>query len=84
MPGERAKNQIDYICISRRYRNGLLSRKTYPGADCGTDHVPVVAILQIKLKKLKKPQGKENFDRGLLCSKNEFTEKYQEFVEQNS
>ena len=84
MPDERAKNQIDYIYISQKYRNGLLSTKTYPGEYCGTDHVPVVAILQIKLKKLKKPQGKENFDRGLLCSKNEFTEKYQEFVEQNS
>ena len=23
MPGVRATNQIDYICISKRYRNGL-------------------------------------------------------------
>ena len=84
MPGDRAKNQIDYICISHRYRNGLLSTKTYHGADCGTDHVPVVATLRIKLQKLKKSQGKEYFDRGLLSSKNEFTEKYQKFVEQNS
>ena len=83
MPGDRAKNQIYYICISQRYRNGLLSTITYPGADCGTDHVPVVATLRMKLKKLKKPQCKENFDRGLLSSKNEFTEKYQKFVEQN-
>ena len=84
MPGDRAKNQIDYISISQRYRNGLLSTKTYPGADCGTDHVPVVATLRFKLKEPKKPQGKQNFDRGLLSSKNEFTEKYQKFVEQES
>ena len=84
MPGDRAKNQIDYICISQSYRNELFSTKTYPGADCGTDHVPAVATLRIKLKKLKKPQGKENFDRGLLSSKNEFTEKNQKFVEQDS
>ena len=82
MPGVCAKNQIDYICISHRY--GLLSTKIYPGADCGTDHVPVVATLRIKLKKLKNPQGKENFDRGLLSSKNEFNEKYQKFVEQDN
>ena len=83
-PGDRAKNQIDYICISQRYRNGLLSTKTNPGADCGTDYVPVVATLRIKLKKLKKLQGKDNFDRGLLSSTNEVTEKYQKFVEQDS
>ena len=33
---------------------------------------------------MKKPQGKESFDRALLCSKNEFTEKYQEIVGQDS
>ena len=81
MPGDRAKNQIDYICILQRYRNGLLRTKTYPGADCGTDRVPVVATLRIKLKK---HQGKKNFDRDLLGSKNELTEKYQKFFEQDS
>ena len=34
IPGGREKNQIVSICISQRYRNGLLSAKTYPGADC--------------------------------------------------
>ena len=79
MPAGRAENQIDHICISQKYRIGLLSAKTYPGADCRNDHVPVVATL-IKLKRIKKPQTRESFDREVLCSKKEFTEKYEESV----
>lgn len=30
--GQRTRNQIDYILINRRFRNGCVSVKTYPGA----------------------------------------------------
>ena len=55
-PGDRVRNQIDYITINKRFRNSISQVKTYPGADCGggCDHVPVVAEMRVKLKKLKK------------------------------
>ncbi|GFO19307.1 craniofacial development protein 2-like [Plakobranchus ocellatus] len=40
-PGDETRNQIDYMMISERYRNALLLAKTYPSADCYSDHVPV-------------------------------------------
>ena len=58
MTAWRSKNQIDYICISQKYPNGLLSAKIYPRTDCGTDHVTVLATLKIKMKRIKKPQTK--------------------------
>ena len=55
-PGDRIRDQIDYITINKRFRNSISQVKTYPGADCGggCDHVPVVAEMRVKLKKLKK------------------------------
>ena len=32
------------------------SPKTMPGDDCGTDHELLVATIQVKLKKTKKPE----------------------------
>ena len=32
--GDRSRNQVDYILISKRFRNALLSATTYLGADC--------------------------------------------------
>ena len=48
------KNQIDYITIHERFRNSLLHSKAFPGADCGSDHVPVICNVQVRLRKLKK------------------------------
>ena len=31
-------NQTDYILCSQRWRSSILSAKTRPGADCGSDH----------------------------------------------
>jgi len=36
--------------------------KAYPGADCGSDHIPVVCKLQCKLKKLKKAKVGKKLD----------------------
>ena len=80
MPAGRAENQIDHICNSQKYRNGLLNAKTNPGGDCRNDHVSVVATLRIKMKRIKKRQTRESFDREVLRSKKEFTGKYEESV----
>lgn len=48
------RNQIDFILINQRYRNGLHGVRTYPGTDIGSDHNPVVGKLKIKLKRIKR------------------------------
>ncbi|XP_047996924.1 uncharacterized protein LOC125234635 [Leguminivora glycinivorella] len=66
------RNQIDYILVPSRFRNSVINVKTYPGADVGSDHNPVVAKLKLKLKQVKKPaQNRVNFDLNKL--KNEDT-----------
>ena len=52
-PSDNTRNQIDYILINSRFRNALLVAKTFPGADCGSDHVPVCGTIRLKLKKIK-------------------------------
>ena len=55
-PGDRVRNQIDYISVNRRFRNSISQVKTSPGADCGVgcDHTPLVAHIKLKLKKISK------------------------------
>ena len=55
-PGDRSRNQIDYITVNRRFRNSISQVKTSPGADCGVgcDHTPLVAHIKLKLKKISK------------------------------
>ena len=58
------RNQIDYIMIQKRWRSMVKSAKTMPGADCGTDHELLVATIQVKLKKMKKPETENRYN---LC-----------------
>ncbi|HET6457666.1 MAG TPA: hypothetical protein VFG24_02160, partial [Nitrosopumilaceae archaeon] len=53
-PDGKIKNQIDYILVDKRFRNGVRNSKSMPGADCGSDHNPVVTTMQIKLKGTKR------------------------------
>lgn len=57
-PENRVRNQIDYILINNRYKNSVKSTKTYPGADINSDHNPVIAKLNIKMKKIERSQKK--------------------------
>jgi len=50
-PDGQTRNQIDYIAIKASWRTSLMNCKTYPGADCDTDHVPVVVTVKAKFKK---------------------------------
>jgi len=65
-PGDRTRNQIDYIAINNRFKRGVKQAITYPGADCGSDHIPVVCKLQCKLKKITKVVKKKNLDFEML------------------
>ncbi|GFN78082.1 craniofacial development protein 2-like [Plakobranchus ocellatus] len=76
-PGDETRNQIDYMMISKRYRNALLLAKTYPSADCYSDHVTVVGKFKLKLKKNSKPFTNIKFDLAILKSNQTIREKYQ-------
>ena len=53
-PDGQHRNQIDYILCSQRWRSSTQSAKTRPGADCGSDHEPLIAKFRLKLKKVRK------------------------------
>lgn len=44
------RNQLDYISVDKRCRNGIKSLETYPEADIVSDHSLVVKRKYIKLK----------------------------------
>jgi len=45
------RNQIDYTSIAQRWKTSLMNCRTYPGADCDTDHQLLVATLKVTLGK---------------------------------
>ena len=51
-PDGQHQNQIDYILCSLRWRSSIQSAKIRLGADCGSDHEPLIAKLGLKLKKV--------------------------------
>ena len=54
LPDGQYWTQIDYILCSQRWRSSIQSAKTRPGADCGSDHEPLIAKFRLKLKKVWK------------------------------
>ena len=50
-PDHRTENQIDHICVSKRFRRSLLDVCVKRGADVGSDHHLVSAKLKLKLRK---------------------------------
>ncbi|GFS13512.1 craniofacial development protein 2-like [Elysia marginata] len=68
-PWNCGRNQIHFIIAPKRFRNAFLSSKSMPGADCSSDHVPVVCFMRIyviKLKKLEKPKQTPKFHHDAL------------------
>lgn len=61
-PGDNYRNQIDFILVEERYRNGIKNAHTLPGADINSDHNLLMAKLEIKLKKLKKAATVKKWD----------------------
>ena len=43
------------------YQLKTYKSKSMPGADCDSDHVPVMCKLQVKLKKIRKPKAHSKF-----------------------
>jgi len=51
-PNGLTVNQIDHVCINKRFRHSLLDVKVCRGADIGSDHYLVRGRLRIKLQSL--------------------------------
>lgn len=75
-PGDRVRNQIDYILIQKRFRNSIKTAKTMPGADCGSDHVPVICKMKIRLKQIKKAKPSPKFQVESLKTNDEIKNKF--------
>ena len=65
-PDGQHRNQIDYILWSQRWRSSIQSTKTRPGADCGSDHEPLITKFRLKLKKVGKTTRPFRFDRNQI------------------
>ncbi|XP_055866667.1 craniofacial development protein 2-like [Biomphalaria glabrata] len=53
-PNGETFNEIDYICISKRWRSSLLDVRTRRGADIGSDHYLVSGKCKLRLKRQPK------------------------------
>ena len=53
---------IDYILCSQKWRSSIQSTKTSPGADCGSDHEPLIAKFRFKLKRVGKTTRPFRYD----------------------
>ena len=65
-PDGKTRSQIDYIMINTLFRNSVKQTKTYPGADIGSDHNPIVATVKNNLKRIKKKENIEQFNLDML------------------
>ena len=55
-------NQTDYILCNQRWKSSIQSAKTRPGADCGSNHVLLIAKFRLKLKKVGKTTRPFSYD----------------------
>ena len=53
---------LDYILCRQRWRSSIPSTKTRPGADCGSDHEPLITKFRLKLKKVGKTTRPFRYD----------------------
>jgi hypothetical protein len=51
-PGDRSRNQLDYILVKHRFRNSVKVVQTLPRADTDSDHNLLVAKICTRLKKI--------------------------------
>ena len=77
IPGDRTRNQTDYILIQERYCTSITSCRSMPGADCGSsDHIPVLGTIRVKLKKVKRSKRVPKLQLSLLKDDEDLKNKY--------
>ena len=52
----------DYVLCSQKWRSSILSTKTRPGADCGSDYELLIAKFRLKWKKVGKTTRPFRYD----------------------
>lgn len=66
-PDHITENQIDHICINRKFRRSLLDVRVNRGADAGSDHHLVAGKAQLKLKRcMTSPTNRAKFNTQLF------------------
>ena len=70
-PGDRARNQIDYIMVHKRWISSMFGITTRPSTDCGSDHQILTAKIKLRLKTGKKQKTPERYGVGNIST--EFT-----------
>ena len=58
-PRSKHWHLIDYVVVWRKDRQDIRVTKTMCGADCWTDHRPVVSKLNLRIQPVRRPQGKK-------------------------
>ena len=56
-PDQRTENQIDHFCISRKFRRSLEDVRVLRGADIGSDHHLLLAVMKLRLTIFHKNDG---------------------------
>ena len=68
-PDKITRNQIDYILCTGRWKISIKRVTTIPGANCGTDHNLLIAIVKIKLKQTKRNKTTPKYDLENIATK---------------
>lgn len=88
-PGDRDRNQVDYILVEQRYKNIVKNCHTYLRANCNSNHALLVAKYRILRKtpqkmngikksdvdKVKMPETRRKFQAKLWKQKNDTVER---------
>ena len=82
-PDDTTRNQIDYITINQRFRNSILQVKGYPGADCDSDRVPVMATMRVKLRQMNITKTVKKLLFHLLRTDDEYTTQFQRHISEH-
>ena len=68
-PNGTIQNEIDFICMNKRWKTAVNDVRTFRGADVGSDHHLIKAKIKIKLKKIKHQEKIKPFAIEKLKSK---------------
>ncbi len=61
-PDGKTRNQIDYILVRKSSRTSVTNTRTFPGADCGTDHQLLCMDMRCRIKTRRREKPIERFD----------------------
>merc|ERR1711874_757002 len=58
-PDHKTENQIDHMCVSKKFRRSMEDVRVYRGADVGSDHNLVMGKFKLKLKRIGGANGNQ-------------------------